>query len=369
MPVFHDFPASNSAKRPARPGKPENRPPQPRFGLCRATIRTFPDTPRPKTGCTPRSPTHHGPKPDVPLGARHTTARNRMCPSEPDTPRPETAQVSAPTHWPQHPIPPTLYVLQSLMPVFHDFPASNSAKHAFRFSQHLSPSGSPEAQPGARHSPVPGPDPTDPTDPRFGLCRATIRTFPDTPRPKTGCALGSRHTTAQNRMYPSEPDTPRPETAQVSAPTHWPQHPIPPTLYVLQSLMPVFHDFPASNSAKRGEVAPRARGGSNTQSETPGTVHDELVPGATRSQNAFQITPRLRRAPPQEHPQGAFLAPPQSIPRALIFRAPRASKSALPASAGDHQLQAQPSLAYQPQRSRWSAPCAPPRWRSRRRCA
>ena len=90
---FHDFPASNSAKRPARPGKPESRPPQPSFGLCRATFHVFPGTPRPKTGCTPRIPvlgcavpqfarflTHHGPKPNVPLGARHTTAQNRVRP-------------------------------------------------------------------------------------------------------------------------------------------------------------------------------------------------------------------------------------------------------------------------------------------------
>ena len=133
--------------------------------------------------------------------------------------------------------------------------------------------------------------------------------------PKPDVPLGARHTTAQNRVRPLGCYPKR--RAAVGA-----ADPSPGALYVLQSLMPVFHDFPASNSAKRGEVAPRARGGSNTQSETPGTVHDELVPGATRSQNAFQSTPRLRRAPPQEHPQGAFLAPPQSILRA---RHPRAS--------------------------------------------
>ena len=127
---FHDFPASNSAKRPARPGKPESRPPQPSFGLCRATIRTFPDTPRPKTGCTPRSPTHHGPKPGSAQGSSprsdlhsqfwavpchisrvswHATAQNPA--SVRDLPLPP----------PLVPNPRPLYVLQSLMPVFTIF--------------------------------------------------------------------------------------------------------------------------------------------------------------------------------------------------------------------------------------------------------
>ena len=303
MPVFHDFPASNSAKHAFRfsqhlspsgspeaqpgarhspvPGPDPTDPTDPRFGLCRATIRTFPDTPRPKTGCAPRSPTHHGPKPGAPLGL---------------LPQARAAVGSA------DPSPGALYVLQSLMPVFHDFPTSNSAKHAFRLSQRPTQPGAPDRYPART-----------PRIPVLGCAVPQFARFLTHHGPKPDVPLGARHTTAQNRMYPSEPDTPRPETAQVSAPTHWPQHPIPPTLYVLQSLMPVFHDFPASNSAKRGEVAPRARGGSNTQSETPGTVHDELVPGATRSQNAFQITPRLRRAPPQSIPQGAHFPSSQSL--------------------------------------------------------
>src|SRR5699024_11208551 len=90
-----------------------------------------------------------------------------------------------------------------------------------------------------------------------------------------------------------------------------PQRPaaLPAPFHVLQSLMPVFHDFPALNSAKLGRGAPHT-GGASTQSETPAG----------------------------KFPAGVFT---------LIAPA---------SGGGDRQLQAQPSLAYQPQRSRWSAP-------------
>ena len=202
--------------------------PYARFGLWNVTNPAKSDTSQPKTGFVAGAGWGRRPWAGWSLvaGAGRGWPRGRR--SWPGWPR-------APTH-----------VLQSLMSLFGRFPTSNSAKHEWRSMN----GGWVRARdrPGAGVYPWWGV--LNPLPARFGLQNVTKRTKSGTPQPKTGFVAGagwgrwhwagwSRVADAAGRGCPRKPLS----LAR-----------LPPTR-VLQSLMPLFARFPASNSAKheRGE--------------------------------------------------------------------------------------------------------------------
>ena len=180
--------------------------PYARFGPWNVTKRSKSDTSQPKTGFVAGAGWGRRPWAGWSLvaGAGRGWPRGRR--SWPGWPR-------APTH-----------VLQSLMSLFGRFPTSNSAKHEWRSMN----GGWVRARdrPGAEVYPWWGV--LNPLPARFGLQNVTKRTKSGTPQPKI------RFAGSLGRGWPG-----------------WPRAP----MRVLQSLMPLFARFPASNSAKheRGE--------------------------------------------------------------------------------------------------------------------